>query len=81
MEIVVMERILLSIEDSDKDKFGDPNTSCGDPESCTGDENTNCQCVQNRDDCDDDNPAINPNAKEILDNGMDDNCDGQIDQE
>ena len=32
------------------------------------------------DDCDDNNSSINPNSPEICD-GIDNNCDGQIDEE
>lgn len=32
-------------------------------------------------DCDDTNPLVNPNAAEVCDNGIDDNCNGKIDAE
>ncbi|QQS64300.1 MAG: putative metal-binding motif-containing protein [Chitinophagaceae bacterium] len=35
--------------------------------------------VTNSGDCDDSNPAINPGATEVCD-GLDNNCDGQIDE-
>ncbi len=33
------------------------------------------------DDCDDDDPSINPLADEVCDNGLDDDCDGAVDGE
>ena len=32
------------------------------------------------DDCDDGNPAVHPGATEVCGNGVDDNCNGQIDE-
>ena len=58
--------------DFDGDGFGNPNstvTAC-DPGS---------GYVLNGDDCDDQIAAVNPNASEVC-NGVDDNCDGNVDE-
>ncbi len=59
--------------DSDGDSFGNPNNSqllCIQPNGFVSD-NT---------DCDDDNPNVNTAAIEIPCNGIDDNCNGEIDE-
>ncbi len=58
--------------DSDGDSFGDPNNStlaCNQPSGF----------VTDNSDCDDTNPAINPNGTEVC-NNLDDNCDTNIDE-
>ena len=58
--------------DSDADGFGDPTDVIADCIQPTG-------YVQDNSDCDDTNPDINPNASELCD-GIDNNCDGSIDE-
>ena len=58
--------------DSDGDTYGDPNItqqSCTQPSGFVADNN----------DCDDTNNAVYPGATEVC-NGIDDNCDGNIDE-
>src|SRR5699024_399702 len=59
--------------DNDADGFGNEDMmqmACSQPEGF----------VANGDDCDDANPNANPDATEVLYNGIDDNCDGSIDE-
>ncbi len=57
--------------DADMDGFGDPNL---DTLACK----VPAGFAANDLDCDDSNPAINPDAEEIADNDIDENCDGEI---
>ena len=58
--------------DADMDGFGDPENfilSCDLPPGTT----------DNNEDCDDTDPNINPDATEVLDNDIDEDCDGVAD--
>jgi hypothetical protein len=64
-----LTELLTYYADSDGDGFGDPDTfieNCGILEGY----------VENDSDCDDSNSAINPDAEDIADNDIDENCDG-----
>ncbi len=54
--------------DSDGDGFGDPNETQA---ACEVPANH----VEDASDCDDDDPAVHPDATEVCDNGLDDDCD------
>jgi hypothetical protein len=55
--------------DADNDGFGDINNSVNDCEHPTG-------FVLDSTDCDDSNDMINPDAEDIVNNGIDEDCDG-----
>ena len=60
--------------DPDRDGFGSPDMSIKSATPIEG-------YVENNLDCDDANAEINPNATEICDDGVDNNCDGLIDED
>lgn len=60
-------------DDADGDGFGNPLSiiiDCDQPEGY----------VSNNTDCDDTDELVNPDATEIADNDIDDDCDGEIDE-
>ncbi|MEK7132126.1 MAG: putative metal-binding motif-containing protein [Patescibacteria group bacterium] len=69
-----MEELLVYCADSDADGYGNPWACELWPE---GDQPAGY--VENDDDCNDSNPGVNPGAVEV-ENGMDDDCDGSVDE-
>lgn len=69
LEITDNELLTTYYLDSDEDGYGTPDSvslACEQP----------IGFVANNEDCDDTNPEINPDAEEIPDNGIDEDCDG-----
>ena len=62
--------------DADGDTFGDPNDST----VVTGSENQPSDHVSDDTDCDDDDAGINPDATEVPDDTLDNDCDGDVDE-
>ncbi|MCA9492835.1 MAG: putative metal-binding motif-containing protein [Myxococcales bacterium] len=67
-------RQILFYLDADGDSFGDPDLDNA-VESC----NAPPGWVDNNIDCDDENPSISPDAVEVCNEGVDDDCDGRAD--
>ena len=67
--------MITVFEDADGDGFGNPDESDEVPET-----DIPAGYVIDDTDCDDTNADINPDADEIPDNDVDENCDGSTDQ-
>lgn len=57
--------------------YGGPKACCWDRDK-DGDGHDDIAC--DGIDCDDQDPEVNPDHPEVPDNGIDDNCDGEIDE-
>lgn len=75
-------------DDDDSDDTaatGDDTAASGDDTAATADdsgevgEDSDGDGFSPPEDCDDDDPAVNPGAEETCDNGVDDNCNGSLD--
>jgi len=62
---------LTYYQDLDQDGFGNPGVSITSPTQPIG-------YVPDGSDCDDTNPGTYPGAMEIIGDGIDNNCDGNI---
>lgn len=71
--VTVLQSVVYYL-DNDQDGYGDNATA---QSSCYGPPGPGYVTIGG--DCDDDNPDVNPGADEWL-NGVDDNCDGNIDE-
>ncbi len=67
------EKSMTYYRDADGDGYGDAGNAAEFTSMPLG------QYVSNKTDCDDSNPAVHPGAIERCDDGIDNNCDGEID--
>ncbi|HYV92086.1 MAG TPA: MopE-related protein [Chitinophagales bacterium] len=65
---------IIYYQDADADGFGNPLVS---DSTCNG---APAGFVTDNTDCNDNNPTVYPGAQEITNNGIDDNCNGVIDE-
>jgi hypothetical protein len=65
---------IIYYQDADGDTYGNPSVS---DSACNG---APLGFVADSTDCDDSNPNIYPGAQEITNNGVDDNCNGVVDE-
>lgn len=69
----------LGSEQNDMGTYGGPGACawCGDHDG----DGYSSEVCSGGDDCDDSNPDVNPDASEVCDNGMDDDCDDLVDRD
>ncbi|OGL79241.1 hypothetical protein A3E39_00475 [Candidatus Uhrbacteria bacterium RIFCSPHIGHO2_12_FULL_60_25] len=67
------------LRDLDDDSYGDPNNYIF-VNVCAPWEDGYVNWITGNDDCDDGNPDVHPGAPEVSGNGIDDNCNGVVDE-
>ncbi|MDX1752336.1 MAG: MopE-related protein, partial [Salinimicrobium sediminis] len=75
---------ITSTNENDADCDGIPTSEdCNDNDPNIGSNanDTDCDGYLDFEDCDDENPDINPGSAEVCGNGLDDNCNGEVDED
>ena len=76
VKLLSCDQLITFYEDNDNDGYGDAGVTMMAPACSLPD-----GYVPDNTDCDDNNSAIHPGAIELCDNGIDDNCDGVVDND